>query len=639
MTWPLSNGEIWTHAQQHWKPILFVLLIVGILGAYAPVFRMGFTTDDYIEIGARHFDALDSFPAQDWNLWLTRFADRAFIDPVTGWQIFRPVRQWLFWSDYVMWHLSPLGYHITNLILHLLTSFLVALIAWRITRRQWTAMLAGLLFAMLSIHAGPVAGISSRGHVMAGLFVALSMFFYLLPRRPLTLGLSLLGFVLALGSKETGAILPGLLLLYEWVRERPLHRTQVFEILRRQLPFWIVLGGYLLIRLAMTGQVASSPYALGRWDGRYQLAGYLEYTFDPFLTSLTSDPTFLALAVYLFAVWAYRKRRIALFGLLWIPLALLPTLTFPPQDRYFYTPSIGVALALAGILADPIPVWTRLSRLLGLGLLLLLVSNYGLATSSLLEDYVRSSQVVTRFLGQVRAIHPTFPPEAKIYVVGLPERVKRGYVLSNPLQIQYALQLEYDDRSMQVIGDEQFPLVAQDPDRTFFLQYDNGKVIDRTDLLQSIQTRRRCVNKSSQPIVWNFEKESEGWEAWNDISEWQIQEGQLIFQSTGKDPFIASPVLEIAPRNLGPIEIRMAVRSAQAIQHGEVYWQTSDMADFSPDLKVAFPITADGEWHTYTLDLPLDKVAMNAPPLVRLRFDPAEAAAQVRIESIRISCQ
>ena len=135
------------------------------------------------------------------------------IDPVTNWEIFRPTRQWVFWADYFMWHLEPFGYHVTNLLLYLATSFSVVLLAWHLTRRRSAAILAGLLFVVMPVHTPPVAEISSRGHVMAGLFVCLCVLFYALPRRRLYTVLAWVMAILAMGSKETALVLPALFVI------------------------------------------------------------------------------------------------------------------------------------------------------------------------------------------------------------------------------------------------------------------------------------------------------------------------------------------------------------------------------------------------------------------------------------------
>lgn len=614
------------------------MLAACVIIAYAPVFRLGWTTDDYIEIGARHFDALESLPREDWQLWTAHFWERSFVDPVTDWHIFRPVRQWLFWSDYFIWHLTPLGYHITNLILHVLTAFLVALITWLVTRHERTAVLAGVLFALLSIHAAPVAQISSRGHLLAGLFVAMSLFFYLLPQRTWTTGLSLLGFVLALGSKETAVILPILLLLFESA-SGPLRPYRIREILKRHLTFWFALAIYFLVRLLVHGQLFGSPYTLGQWAWQDQVVGYIQRVFDPFLRDLEASQILLALPIYGLILLAYRSRRPVWIGLLWVPLALLPTLTFRPTDRYFYIPSIGLALALASILANPIRALPQWSWKLGLALLVLLVYFFDIGISASIQNLVDGNQVAIMFLDKVRTLHAAFPPDSKIYIVGLPGGARQGFVFNNPRQPQYALQLLYADPSLQVFPTDHFPFVTQDLQRTFFLQYEDGELADRSDLVQAIVARQGCPDTFPSTVVWDFQKDAGGWDPWNEIEGWQVRDGTLFFASTGSGPAMGSPVLEVPWSQLDHISVRMAAQSVEPMLDARLYWQTADMSDFSPIFYVSFKVRADGKSHTYNLVLPSISPTGHQSPLVRLRLDPSDALAEFRINLIEIECK
>lgn len=617
---PLSKSDLQARALDHWQALLLLVLIVSTLIAYGPVFHLGFMTGDYIEIGARHFDALASLAHQDFGLWAARFAQRAFVDPVTDWPIFRPVRQWLLSSEYLMWHLDPLGYHIVDLILHLLTSFLVALIAWRLTRRKWTSFLAGLLFTLFPVLAIPVAWISALGHRAAGLFVALSFLCYLLPRKPLTVGLAMLGFALALGSKETAAILPGLLLLYEGLTGQ-LQRERIRGAIQRLLPFWMMLGIYFLARLAILGTFVSTPYPLGTWLWQDQAAGYIQRVFAPFLDGWGTYQVLPAFGIYLLLLFIYRSRQTVLLGLLWVPIALLPTVAFRPTDRYFYTPSIGLTLALASILSNPVPALLRWSRVLGLISAIVLIAAYTTGFSSI-EDYVDGNRVVNEFLQQVKTLHPSFPANAIIYIKGLPGGAREGPVFSHPRQPQYALQLAYSDPTMQIVPIDEFPFVTQDLQRTFFLEDDAGQLEDRGDLIQALQDRRSCPTTSDRPLKWGFRKSAGGWEAWNEISGWKVNAGVLSFTNNGKDSFMGSPFLEIPVNRLGPIEIRIAAQSTQPTVRTELYWQMANMKAFSPDLHTGFSVRADGSWQVYSIQIP-DSISgkSNNPTLIRLRLD------------------
>ena len=66
-------------ARAHWLLLLGLALIPLLLVLFAPPLSTGFVNDDFIEVGARHYDALDSLPSENWGLWSQRFVERALI--------------------------------------------------------------------------------------------------------------------------------------------------------------------------------------------------------------------------------------------------------------------------------------------------------------------------------------------------------------------------------------------------------------------------------------------------------------------------------------------------------------------------------------------------------------------------------
>lgn len=139
-----------------------------------------------------------------------------------------------FWAEHHIWGLHPLGYHLTNLLLHALT----ALVLWRILRRLALpgAGLAAALFALHPVHVESVAWITERKNVLSGLFYMLALLSYL-RFTPLPLGggagqsadvprgrrwafyvLSLFLFAGALLSKTVTCTLPAVIVLVLWWR-------------------------------------------------------------------------------------------------------------------------------------------------------------------------------------------------------------------------------------------------------------------------------------------------------------------------------------------------------------------------------------------------------------------------------------
>ena len=185
-----------------WRAAL--LLALGLI-AYLPLWRAGFIWDDDSMLTAnpliRAGDGLYQF-------WCTRNA-------LDYW----PVTSTTLWVEWRLWGLHPLGYHLTNLALHLAE----VLLLWSVLRRLRVpgAWLAALLFAVHPLNVESVTWIAERKNLLAMLFYLLSIRWFLetgtaaaegAAERPAPsrrwYGLSLLAFVLAMLSKGSVATLP-----------------------------------------------------------------------------------------------------------------------------------------------------------------------------------------------------------------------------------------------------------------------------------------------------------------------------------------------------------------------------------------------------------------------------------------------
>ncbi|HAH31086.1 MAG TPA: O-GlcNAc transferase [Elusimicrobia bacterium] len=81
------------------------------------------------------------------------------------------------WTEYHLFELQPLGYHLLNVLLHALNAVLV----WRILRRLCMpgALMAAAVFALHPVCVESVAWITELKNVLSGLFYLSSLLFYL----------------------------------------------------------------------------------------------------------------------------------------------------------------------------------------------------------------------------------------------------------------------------------------------------------------------------------------------------------------------------------------------------------------------------------------------------------------------------
>jgi tetratricopeptide (TPR) repeat protein len=128
--------------------------------------------------------------------------------------------------DYQIFGLNPQGFHLVNLLFHVLNTILLFLVLRRMTKTLWPSAFVAALFAIHPLHVESVAWIAERKDVLSTFFWMLTMGAYsyyvehLGFRRYLFV---LLFFVLGLMAKPMLITLPFVLLLLDYW---PLHRFQ-----------------------------------------------------------------------------------------------------------------------------------------------------------------------------------------------------------------------------------------------------------------------------------------------------------------------------------------------------------------------------------------------------------------------------
>jgi len=105
---------------------------------------------------------------------------------------YQPLSWVTFGLDYLIWGINPVGYHLTNLILHTANCLLLFLWLRAFTQKLWPSALVSGLFAWHPIHVESVAWIAERKDVLSALFFMLTLWAYA-------------GYVERRGERERGA--------------------------------------------------------------------------------------------------------------------------------------------------------------------------------------------------------------------------------------------------------------------------------------------------------------------------------------------------------------------------------------------------------------------------------------------------
>ncbi|PZF74894.1 glycosyltransferase family 39 protein [Taibaiella soli] len=337
-------------------PVLWLALAVILL--YAGVTNFGFTElDDSIFI--RDF--------QQYNENISNLATsfhRGVFDAAND-TYYRPLFLDSMLLNYQLSEQSPIGYHVVNLLFHLLSVTLLYQLFRRLSIKQWQAFALTLLFAVHPVLAQAVAWIPGRNDTMLAIFLLsfwITALNYTETGKIKWLALSILALLLAFFTKETavfGAPV-AFVLLVMWQRKNWLDKKLLIQYGSWITVFLIWLG----VRSAAT--LKSSPLAVSQiahdFFGRLPLiVQYIGKIFLPFNLSVfpvIEDTVYyygiaaiVLLALIIFLTKNKDARKIAA-GLTVFALMLLPVLIVPKSlneqtfEHRLYLPVIGILMII-----------------------------------------------------------------------------------------------------------------------------------------------------------------------------------------------------------------------------------------------------------------------------------------------------
>jgi protein O-mannosyl-transferase len=168
-------------------------------------------------------------------------------------------------ADYVVWGMNPLGYHLTNVLLHALNGVLLFVLARRLLARamptvpppasELGALVAALAWALHPLRAESVAWVTERRDLVSGAFALLGVLAYVTMTerqgadRRRWLALALAAFVAALASKSIVMGLPIVLLLLDVY---PLRRG--LRAWKEKIPFLALTAVFAAVSLAVAAR-------------------------------------------------------------------------------------------------------------------------------------------------------------------------------------------------------------------------------------------------------------------------------------------------------------------------------------------------------------------------------------------------
>jgi 4-amino-4-deoxy-L-arabinose transferase-like glycosyltransferase len=400
---PASAGCRWTSslADTPWAAVSLILLATFL--AYSNTLGFKFVYDDRGQI-------LANVQVHAWRYVPHYFFERvwSFAYPGIHGNYYRPLFLVFLLLNYKIFGPYPAGWHLMSVAAHMGATYLVYLLARRLTGDGRTALIAALIFGLHPVHIESVAWISGVTDPLLALFLLPAFLCYLnargrSARRLRWLAGSLVLYGLAMLSKETALILPIIIFTFEWLWQDAPGLSGLRMVLDRTrkavvctLPFLLLTFVYLAVRWEVLDGLGHTMVPLGLWAILFTwprlLMFYLWHLICPFnlsvfynvpyvrapglvsfvlpLAGLASIGFLAFLGVQRLARTSPGNARLAVFMASWILIPFIPLLDLSvlpvgeiAHDRYLYLPSIGFCILL-GMALRRIPLGK--ARFLGL---------------------------------------------------------------------------------------------------------------------------------------------------------------------------------------------------------------------------------------------------------------------------------
>jgi protein O-mannosyl-transferase len=383
---------------QRQKLIIYIILTLAVLAVFGQVNKFDFVNlDEIIYVKENlHIQSGITWNELHWVL-TTKYIG-----------LWTPLTLISFMFDYHFYGLNPGGYHLTNLILHILSTLLLFWLFNRMTKEIWKSAFVAALFALHPLHVESVAWIAERKDVLSAFFWMLTLCLYVYYTEKQGVGRYLLvlsSYVLALMSKPMTVTLPLIMILLDyWPLKRfEFKKDNLFHTvgwqLKEKIIFFILSMIFVIVTLYSPEKssiiVKQFPLTDRLANASISFLTYLEKTFWPHdmstfylfpdrLPIWQSLGSAIIIIIITITVIAMAKRFRHLFvGWLWYVIVLLPVIGIiqineqSMADRYSYLPSIGIFIMSAWGIPLLFPrEYIRMKILFPMALVILLILSF-----------------------------------------------------------------------------------------------------------------------------------------------------------------------------------------------------------------------------------------------------------------------
>ena len=334
----------------------------------------------------------------NWNSIIQAFSSAELMEKGGFWH---PLTWLSLMLDYQIFGLNPQGFHLINLLFHIMNTILLFLVLRRMTKTLWPSAFVAALFAIHPLHVESVAWIAERKDVLSTFFWMLTMgaySYYVEHPGFRRYFFVLLFFILGLMAKSMLITLPFVLLLLDyWPLRRfeeikpagpEYKRSLIYPLLWEKVPLFVlailfsivtyfaeqsegaIMSTKALSLVVRIGNAFISYIAyIGKMIWPSNLAVF--YPHPGVLLSWQVLGSLLLLIAFTVAViWMVKRSPYLATGWLWYIGTLVPVIgilqvgSHAMADRYTYIPMIGLFIIVAWGVPDLLKKWNHRKEIL-----------------------------------------------------------------------------------------------------------------------------------------------------------------------------------------------------------------------------------------------------------------------------------
>jgi Tfp pilus assembly protein PilF len=347
------------------RPILWICLLIFIVYGMTLFSNIVYLDDNVLVTGQYQFNkSLSNIPQA--------FNEDIFQTPLGRGTFYRPIERISFIFDAQLGKGSVIFMsHLTNLLLHILSICLLFYLLIKLDIDKTTAFLFTLIFGIHPLTAQTVAFISGRNDSLLAIFVFPSFIYlisYLQTKKSKYLFWNLAFLVLALFTKETAAVLPGIFILYILIFIGYKQIIRDYKLYSKLLCWWLGVGlvWFLIRSLVLHNMIGNAPYNvfLSIYKNLLSLIPAIGKVFLPFdlsvfpvlqdMSMFYGIISFLILGIW-FIFSEEKNYKFIIFGFSWFLIFIFLTLIKPlgtvPEfsENRIYIPMFGFIFVILGL--------------------------------------------------------------------------------------------------------------------------------------------------------------------------------------------------------------------------------------------------------------------------------------------------